>query len=294
LWRWPAREPLATSVRNTRDTWVCNGDFVKRAIFFVAMTRKEFSANFDAYMRSGSPRGIWIACAITALITATPLLSDFLEKHYGAGLSNVFLLITFFGLLGAVTVAAIALHIPLVKKFGLKCPACGCGLVDYDRRKKVFLTGQCPKCRNKVFDDDSARSCGLEREEFKAKFENFNRQSRRKSIRALIILFVAIIPCVLVAKYFEHLVDDGGLDWVTVTEWKWFAGALLIAFFAFVFGIVAFGRKGKLNTHPLPCPECNRSLVGFVGRAAVETGMCIYCSCRLFEGRPVRKVRSPI
>src|SRR6185312_8034250 len=112
------------------------------------MTRKEFSANFDAYMRSGSRSGIWIACPCVALIFGILFLSDLIEKHYGVDVSNVFNFSMLFVSLGGIVISAILLNAALIKKFGLQCPTCGCALAREDRRRKALLTGNCPKCGN--------------------------------------------------------------------------------------------------------------------------------------------------
>src|SRR6185312_6948331 len=119
------------------------------------MTRKEFSERYDACCtRSGSPRGAGICClAVVAVIAPAFLLADFIEKRYGPTFSNIFLLAILFLLLGAIVAIATWLSTRLVKKFGLGCPACGCNLADKARRGIALVTGHCPKCGNKVFDE---------------------------------------------------------------------------------------------------------------------------------------------
>jgi len=177
---------------------------------------------------------------------------------------------------------------PMVRRFGLACPTCRRRLTSVDTRRKLLLTGNCPHCGNRVFEPEPANratmSCGLNREEFKAKLEAFNRKTKREAIKVMITIFVVSIACAALAKYFQRLVDRGGLDWVTLTQWRWFAGLRPGTVCLGVIGIFVFAFRGKLKVKPvLPCPECNRSLVGVAGKFVGETGTCIYCGCRLFE-----------
>jgi hypothetical protein len=251
-----------------------------------AMTRKEFSDRYDASTRSSSLREVWIfLLAIVAIEAPTLFLTDFIEKHYGTTFSDIFLLLMLFLLLGMIIAITTWLSARLVKRFGLACPTCACGLLE--RRKKVLLTGRCPKCGNKVFDEPDSKmtkSCGLNREEFRAKLEAYKREKIRETMKVLMLIFVVSVVCVPTTKYFQRLIDSGKLDWVTLTQWRWFAGLMLAALcFAFVV-IFIFAFRGKLKVKPkLPCPECHRSLVGISGKATIETGMCLNCGCRLFE-----------
>ena len=96
-------------------------------------------------------------------------------------------------------------------------------------------------------------------------------------------MFVICAICIPATKYFQRLVDRGGLDWVILTQWRGFVILMFVTIAVAAAGIFIFAFKGKLNVRHLPCPECNRSLVGIGAKPVLETGMCIYCGCRLFD-----------
>ncbi|HEY2084150.1 MAG TPA: hypothetical protein VGI88_15310, partial [Verrucomicrobiae bacterium] len=152
---------------------------------------------------------------------------------------------------------------------------------------KVLKTGNCPKCRREVIDDKAVASTtakyDLNREEFKTKFESFSRQSNRRLLRLLIIYLVTICCGIPLMKYLRNFVDRGGLDWVTLTQWKWIAAVVLTNFSLFFLVIFILAAKGKFQPRGLPCPECGRSLLGRAGPITVKTGMCVFCGCQLFE-----------
>jgi hypothetical protein len=95
-----------------------------------------------------------------------------------------------------------------------------------------------------------------------------------------------VIACVPAAKFFQRLVEEGRLDWMTPTEWKWIAGLILGTLFLSFLSIPIFAATGKFKLRILRCPECGRALVGGGGRVAVDKGMCIYCGCGLFASPP--------
>jgi hypothetical protein len=138
-----------------------------------------------------------------------------------------------------------------------------------------------------VFDDKAVASTtakyDLNREEFKTKFESFSRQSNRRLLRLLIIYLVTICCGIPLMKYLRNFVDRGGLDWVTLTQWKWIAAVVLTNFSLFFLVIFILAAKGKFQPRGLPCPECGRSLLGRAGPITVKTGMCVFCGCQLFE-----------
>jgi len=197
-----------------------------------------------------------------------------------------------FLLLGVIIAIATWLNIRLVKKFGLGCPTCGCNLADKARRGKALVTGNCSKCGKKVFEEESfsPASGPIDREEFKTKLADWSRRTNREMIRYIILLFVAMAVGIPMTKYFQRLVDNGGLDWVTVTQWRWFAGLMLGTVCLAAVGIFILAFRGKFKmARPMPCPECGRSLAGMAGKFAAESGMCLYCGCRLFEQPPSEK-----
>jgi hypothetical protein len=159
-------------------------------------------------------------------------------------------------------------------------------LTDKVTRWKALATGDCRHCKNKVFDEADVSTLvfrGLKRQEFKLTFESISRQTNRRVIQLLVLYFCTMAGSVPLMRYFQRLVDSGELDWVTWADWKAIARIILVALVLFSLAIVIFARLG---THParfLPCPECGRSLIGPPGKITLETGVCIYCGCRLFE-----------
>jgi hypothetical protein len=63
-------------------------------------------------------------------------------------------------------------------------------------------------------------------------------------------------------------------------------GSVFLAFFS----IFILATKGKFKLRDLLCPDCGRPLVGGAGKLAVQTGMCVYCGCRLFEEPPLKEI----
>lgn len=263
--------------------------------YFSTMTRKEFSAKSDALGRLIGWCVPTFLFLVLGLVVLGQFISVYIERHYHTNRwdtpGSILLLILMFG--GLIGISC--LEYRLARKWGLACPTCGRRFIDKIRRM-VLLTGKCPKCKAGVFEDQtiSAPLCSrpLNREEFKTEFENFTRQWNRKSIRLLIIVMAAMFGTVPVSKYIQHLVDKSALDWVTLTEWKLFAGIMLASVFLSFSSIFIFAAMGKFKLRDLPCPECNRPLIGNAGKVALETGICVYCGCRLFEEPSSGKVRS--
>ena len=257
-----------------------------------AMTRKEFTKRSEALGRIVGLCFPGFFGAMFCLLILGQFLSAYIERHYHTDRwdtpGNILLLILLFG--GLVGISWLEWH--LARKWGLACPTCGRRFIDKVRRM-VLLTGKCPKCKAKVFEDQAISaplsSHPLNRQEFKMEFENFMRQSNRKLIRLLIFVMAAMFGAVPVSKYIQNLVDKGALDWVTPSEWRWFAGILLAAVFLSFSSIFIFAATGKFKLRDLPCPECDRALVGAAGKVALETGMCVYCGCRLFAEPPSEK-----
>lgn len=252
------------------------------------MTRREFSSNYEACLRQGSKYGMATTGVIFLPIIAAAFLANYLQKHYEIGwLDNavaVFALCLFI----CAIIAMILQDGPMVRRFGLVCPTCRRRLTPVETRRKLLLTGNCPHCGNNVFDREPANrttpSYGLNREEFRAKLEVFHRKTKLDTVKVLVIIFIAILICIPTTKYFQRLVDRGGLDWVTLTQWRWFAVLALVAICVASVGIFIFAFRGKFKANPvLPCPECHRSLIGIAGKMAVENGLCIFCGCQLFE-----------
>jgi hypothetical protein len=250
------------------------------------MTRKEFNARRDAFQRAGAWYSFGFVGLIFALLFGTDSLSDYITHNYQIGWAEKAAPILMLVILAMILISMVYLSKFFERKYGLICPTCGKGLADKVTRWKVLVTGKCRHCKNQVFDEEptsrAATSFGLNREEFKVKLESFNRQTNRQANKLLLIAFGSMIACVPITKYFQRLVDRGGLDWVTLEEWRWFAGLAFGAVCLAAVVIFIFAFRGKFNVRPVPCPECGRSLVG-AGRMAVETGTCIYCGCRLFE-----------
>jgi len=250
------------------------------------MTRKEFSAKSEALRRIGAWCIAGLIISIFGLLAGEWTLSSYIREHYHAKgwdtSVGIMELIWMFGCL----IGLSFLEWRLAGKWGLACPKCGKRFIDKMRRR-VLLTGKCPKCKAEVFEDGvlSARltSRPLNREEFKLEFEIVMRRSNRKSIQLLIFLAAALCVVVPLAKYIQRSVDNGALDWITLTQWRWFAVVMLASVFLAYFSVFVFAAMGKFKLRDLPCPECNHSLVGVPGKLAIETGMCIYCGCRLFK-----------
>jgi hypothetical protein len=260
------------------------------------MTRKEFSSKFDEYMRAGRWQGLLIPCALVVFLIVFVLTPNFLRDRMGIEVPDSVSAIILLLILVGFTIGLLFLGRSRLRRFGLLCPACGRNLADVEARRKVLLTGNCPKCQNKVLDEvaGSATCHGLNREKFKEQFESLTRNYDRKVTRLLISMFAVTIASVPMLKYFMRSVDSGALDWVTVTQWGWFAGLALAAVFLLAVLIVACAAGGKLTLRPMPCPGCGRSLAGIAGKFAVESGLCIYCGCQLFEAPPSEKASSDL
>ena len=259
------------------------------------MTRKEFSDRYDAFVRDGSRHMIWIIGPMIGIITAAPLVSDFLQRRYGASLANAIVLTVLLASMGWFVGGLILLNRRFVRRFGLLCPSCGQQLTDKMTHRKLLVTGHCSKCRAEVFDRQEASRAApvgrLNRDDLKSELETLEKQSKRASTRALILLFSAMTACAIFGAYLERFVDEGRLDWITVTEIKWCAGLMLATLFIFVFGGLVFAIRGKFNVGRTPCPECGRSLSGWPARGTIEGGMCIYCGCQLFNGTSNQRER---
>jgi hypothetical protein len=218
-------------------------------------------------------------------------LSAYIERHYHTNRWDtpgaIFLSIFLFG--GLIGIAYFEWY--LAKKWGLTCPHCGELFIKHRSRRVALLRGDCSKCKKNIFDEDNLSGSkiyyNLNRDDFNEKLAKFTRRSNRREIRLLVFVFAMMIALVPAAKYFQRLVDDGRLDWVTLTEWRWVAGlvaglilsALLLPFLY----VPIIAVTGKFKLRSLPCPECGRALAGAAGRVAVDKGMCIYCGCSLFE-----------
>ena len=206
------------------------------------MTRREFSENYAHFMRAGARQGILIICPVLIMMEVT--LGILACRFDWAGSS----LVVLGGIMFVCFLAGVILwDRSAVKKCGLCCPTCERRLVSADAHRKLLLTGNCPKCGNKVFEGESFSPASgyLDREEFNTRLTVYKRQRNRESIRLLIFLFAMMAACVPIAKYFQRLVDSGGLDWVTLTQWKWFAGMVLAAVCVMAVGIFILASRGK-------------------------------------------------
>lgn len=253
------------------------------------MTRKEFSSKSEALTRVyGYIPGFLGICFCLTFVGQ--FVSSYIERHYHTNHwdmpGNIFLLIFLFG--GLIGMAYLEWN--LAKKLGLRCAHCGEFFIKQRSRRVALLTGDCPKCKNKLFNDDNPGDSrvyhNLNRDEFKEKLAKFTRRSNRREIRLLAIAFSLMIACVPATKFFQRLVEEGGLDWVTLTEWGWVAGLILGTLLLSFLSIPIFAATGKFKLHVLPCPECGRALVGGAGQVAVDKGRCIYCGCGLFTSPP--------
>jgi uncharacterized membrane protein YhaH (DUF805 family) len=245
------------------------------------MTRKEFSENYDHYTRSGRRYSFWMVCALGLLMIVEAVLANEFNQTGNVTAWSM-------GIVWALYIVGVVLLDGWsANKFDLKCPVCRRRLISVDARRKLLVTGNCFKCGNKVFDEQTGAyavtSWHLDREGFRTKLENFKRQTSREATRALVIMSVICAICIPATKYFQRLVDRGGLDWVILTQWRGFVILMFATVAVAAVGIFIFAFKGKLNVHHLPCPECNRSPVGIGAKPVLETGMCIYCGCRLFD-----------
>jgi DNA-directed RNA polymerase subunit RPC12/RpoP len=250
------------------------------------MTRKEFSSKSEAMSKVGRWYGLGVLCAIFGLMLVEGLLSDFIKRHFQIGWSDNASGILFLVTMVAGTIGIAFLERRVARKQGLACSSCGSHFINNASRWKLLLTGNCPKCGHKLIEEVPPTNLPSEfkisREEFLMKIDAFARKSKRRLIRLFIFLFIAVACFIPVVGFFRNYVDRGGLDWVTLTELRWFAGIILavvtLSFISF-FILVA---TGNFKIRCLPCPECGRSLVG-TGKIALKTGICIYCGCRLFE-----------
>jgi len=258
----------------------------ERGNMIAAMTRKEFTEKSEALKRIGAWCVVGLIISVLGLLVGESYLSSYIQQRYhtdrwntSAGILE--LVWMFAGLIG---LSYLEWH--LAKQWGLACPACGKRFIDKMRRL-VLLTGKCPKCKTDVFEDKAinARLCSqpLNREEFKVKFENFTQRLNRKLIRLMIISMAAMFGSVPLSKYIQRMVENGDLDWMTLTQWRWFVVVMLASVCLAFFSVFIFAAMGKFKLRDLPCPDCGRPLVGGAGKLAIETGICIYCGCRLFQ-----------
>jgi len=255
------------------------------------MTRKEFSTKSEALGRIINWCLPCFLIAIFCMLIGGQFLSAYIERHYHTNRwdtpGGIFLCVALFG--GLIGLTFFERH--LAAKWGLSCRECGKPFFDEKPRRRILFTGHCPKCKTNVFEEGAATNRpafrGMNREEFQLKHQSLTRQYNRRAIRLLIFMFVAMIGCGWVARHLRDFVDRGGLDWVTLSQWRWCAGIILSVVILSFFSLFVFSALGKFKPRDLPCPECGRSLVGSAGAAALEKGICIYCGCGLFN-RPLK------
>jgi len=250
------------------------------------MTRKEFSSKSEALARVDGlvPGFLVIGLCLTFV---GQFLSTYIQRHYHTNRWDtpgaIFLFIFLFGSL--IGIAYIEWN--LAKKWGLMCPHCGELFIKHRSRRVALLRGDCSKCKKNLFDEDNLSGSkiyyNLNRDDFNEKLAKFTRRSNRREIRLLAFVFAMMIALVPAAKYFQRLVDDGRLDWMTLTEWRWIAGLILGTLFLSFLCVPIFAVTGTFKLRRLPYPGCGGSLIGAAGRIAADKGMCIYCGCSLFE-----------
>lgn len=255
-----------------------------------AMTRKEFSATYDAYMRQGSRLGRTIVGAILVVTIAGAFLANHIEKRYDLHRLDDVVAFSLLALMICGAIALVWLDRLKAQKLGLVCTACNRSLTGKERRRKVLLTGNCPNCGSKVFDKETSNRAiprnQFDREAFKTELDDFNRHRKWLTIKVVVIYLAVMAASVPMAKWLLRAVDRGDFDWVTLEQLRWFAVAVLATLFVFAVWVAVLLMKGKHKDRTLPCPECNRSLAG-VGKVALESGTCIFCGCQLFKSSSV-------
>jgi hypothetical protein len=250
------------------------------------MTRKEFSSKSEAMSKADGWYGVGVLCVVFGLMLVEGLLSDFIKRRFQIGWSDNAAGILFLVTMVTGTVGIAFLERRLATRHGLVCSSCGLHFINKVSRWKLLQTGNCPKCGHKMIEEvppvNLPSESKISREEFQRKLDAFARKSKRGLIRLLIFLFIGMVCLVPTAGFFRNYVDHGGLDWVTLTELRWFAGIILAVVPLSFISFFILMATGNFKVRCLPCPECGRSLVG-TGKIALKTGICIYCGCRLFE-----------
>ncbi len=247
------------------------------------MTRKEFSENSEAVERIMNR----VMPGFLIVMFFLTILSAYIERRYHNWDTPVGILICFIAVGGLIGVTLFERRLLLERR--LLCPKCSKRFINNKERWLILFRGNCPKCQSKVFDAattaNPAAPHGADLEKFKIEFESLTRRLRRKAILSFIFLFIATLSIAPLAKYFQHLVEHGDFDWVTLTQLRWFAVIMLATVFLSFVSIFIFASMGKFKVRDLPCPECGRSLVGGAGRVAIESGMCMYCGGAVFKAR---------
>jgi hypothetical protein len=260
------------------------------------MTRKEFTSKTDILRRiKGRYMFVLQALAFSWLFGAVAC-ALYLQRHFSrqqwdsivdGWVPGVFAAIAFPGFIGIVFIGQY-----LARKWGLICCNCRKMLVEKDGRK-AQLTGECPKCRAKIFDEsptvNSAIAKTLDLEDFKTKLKDL---TRRQLWRFLVWPGVLLSASTIGSVMFRHLLDSvnqGKLNWMT-ERWRGITTIIAGGIFLSWSSLFLFLALGKLEPRELPCPGCGHSLLGRLGTIALESGVCIYCGCRPFGKMPLENL----
>lgn len=247
------------------------------------MTRKEFTKKSESINR--------IFClylfVCLATVLGTQVVEAFLPQLRGSHRFEMVqnILLGVFGVGGVCGMAALPYF--LAKKWKVVCPACGNSLIERTARA-ARLTGKCPKCQGNVFSpdatspQDNSPRLTMTREQFKAKADTARRNSMRRGVISLITVFICTLIAGFLGRQIQTAVDQGQFDYLAPSQIMWIARGTFIVVVITLLAIPLLGMV-RFKTGGVPCPECHRPLFGRAAGVATETGICVYCGCRLFE-----------